>query len=124
MKKAVAILLCLAVWAGLLALPRISYECDDEPGVRMSRPCCPEEKPPERPVWDARCCEVVSSALILAPCTPPPGSRILGDASPAVVVALVPVPIPPAVLTRPRHGCSGIPPGSGLRLLNTTVLRI
>lgn len=124
MRKAVAILLCLAVWAGLSALPRISYECDDEPGVRMSRPCCPEERPPERPTWDARCCEMVTSTAIIAPCTPPSAIRLLGDAPPVVVVALVPVPIPPTVLVRPRHAYSGIPPGSGLRLLNTTVLRI
>lgn len=124
MKKAVAILLCLAVWAGLWVLPRISYECDDEPGVRMARPCCPEENPPERPTWDARCCEMVSSAVIIAPCTPPPASRLLGDAPPVVTVAVVPLPFPPTALVRPRHHHSAIPPGSGLRLLNTTVLRI
>lgn len=124
MRKAVIILLCLAVWVSMSMLPRISYECDDEPGVRMARPCCPEEKPPQRSTWDARCCEIVSSAVVIAPCTPPSASRLLGDAPPAVIVALVPAPLPPRVLARPRCAHSGIPPGSGLRLLNTTVQRI
>lgn len=124
MRKSVAILLCLAVWVGFLALPRISYECDDEPGVRMSRPCCPQQSPPERSTWDVHCCEVVSSSVIVSPCTPPSATRLLGDAPPAVVVALAPVPSLPAIFVRPRHAFSGIPPGSGLRLLNTTVLRI
>jgi hypothetical protein len=123
MKQAVAILLCLAVWAGLSVLPRISYACGGESGVRTSRPCCPDEKRHQHPTWGVRCCEGVVSAALIAPCTPPP-SRLFGAAPPVATVVIVAVSEPPTALIIPRHRHSAIPPGSGLRLLHTTVLRI
>ena len=123
MKKAVAILLCLAVFAGLSALPRLSYVCDGMPDVLLAHPCCPKEQPPEQPTWNTLCCEAVSSAAIVAPCTPL-ASRLLEEAPPAVAIAVVLAPFPHSLVVRPRHPHSAIPPGSGLRLLNTTVLRI
>ena len=73
---------------------------------------------------DVRCCESIPSAAIFAPCTPPSVNRLFGDAAPVVTVTVVPVPLPQTALVLSRHYHSAIPPGSGLRLLNTTVLRI
>lgn len=124
MKKAVVMLLCLAVWAGLSALPRIGIVCDDEPETLLASPCCPDEQLPSRPTWDARCCEVVYTAALVPSCTPPSESPLLSLTLPTAVVAVAPLPTPTIVRLRPRQHHSAIPPGSGLRLLHTTVLRI
>ncbi|WP_088740282.1 hypothetical protein [Haliangium sp. UPWRP_2] len=126
MSKAASILLCLAVWISLSVPIQSSFACSNMDGARMEHPCCPsEDEPAEQPEWTSRCCELVHPAALTTHCAAPPSSSRFLVAVPAVVLlALGPLPVPAAALPRPRPIHAGIPPDSGLRLLNTTVLRI
>ena len=126
MSKAASILLCLAVWISLSVPIRSSFACLNMDGARMEHPCCPsEDEPAEHPEWTSRCCELVHPAALTTHCAAPPSSsRFLVDAPAVVLLALVPLPVPAAVLPTPRLLHAGIPPDSGFRLLKTTVLRI